>query len=149
MTACFRGVRAVDGQIAPDSDSGNRRRRTRPHPEWNHLQAKLFLDSGIQKYLRTRPPARLGHKHKQDDGGGGGGKHVVENSTRGNHQLVIMMMPRLATVRNLSNLSSRWIHQIKRVWDDDKSLQVQWGCSSLIRRINRDLNQAGHIEFPA
>lgn len=145
MTACFRGVRAVDGQIAPDSDSGNRR-RTRPHPEWNHLQAKLFLDSGIQKYLPTRPPALATNTNRMTEGEK---KHVVENSTRGNHQLVIMMMPRLATVRNLSNLSSRWIHQIKRVWDDDKSLQVQWGCSSLIRGINRDLNQAGHIEFPA
>lgn len=98
---------------------------------------------GFQKYIAIRS----GHKHKQDDSGGK--KHVVENYTRGNHQLVIMMMPRLATVRNLSNLSSRWIHQIKRVWDDDKSLQVQWGCSSLIRGINRDLNQAGHTEFPA
>lgn len=63
-------------------------------------------------------------------------KHVVENYTTGRQKLVMMMMkmmmPWLATVRNLPNLSSRWIHQIKRVWDDDKSLQVQWGCSSLI-----------------
>lgn len=144
MTACFRGVRAADGQIAPDSDSGNRR-RTRPHPEWNHLQPKLFLDSKVLEIHFH--PLRSGHKHKQDDSRGK--KHVVENYTRGNHQLVIMMMPWLATVRNLSNLSSRWIHQIKRVWDDDKSLQVQWGCSSLIRGINRNLNQAGHTEFPA
>lgn len=144
MTACFRGVRAADGQIAPDSDAGNRR-RTRPHPQWNHLQPELFLDSRVSE-IHSHPPYS-GHKHKQDDGGGK--KHVVENYTRGNHQLVIMMMPRLATVRNLSNLSSRWIHQIKRVWDDDKSLQVQWGCSSLIRGINRDLNQAGHTEFRA
>jgi len=47
--------------------------------------------------------------------------------------MMMMMMPLLAPVRNLSNLSSRWIHQIKRVCDDDKSLQVQWGCSSLIQ----------------
>lgn len=77
----------------------------------------------------SHPP---GQKHKQDDRERKK-KHVVENYTTGNHQLVIMMMPRLAPVRNLSNLSSRWIHQIKRVWDDDKSLQVQWGCSSLIQ----------------
>lgn len=94
----------------------------------------------------ARPPALATNTNRMT---AGGKKHVVENSMRGNHQLVIMMMPRLATVRNLSNLSSRWIHQIKRVWDDDKSLQVQWGCSSLIRGINRDLNQAGHTEFPA
>lgn len=68
MTACFRGVRAVDGQIAPDSDSGNRR-RTRPHPEWNHLQAKLFLDSGIQKYLPTRPPALATNTNRMTEGG--------------------------------------------------------------------------------
>lgn len=104
--------------------------------------------SWILGFKNTFPPARPGHKHKQDDGEVEG-EHVVESYTRGNHQLVIMMMPWLATVRNLSNLSSRWIHQIKRVWDDDKSLQVQWGCSSLIRGINHDLNQAGHTEFPA
>lgn len=78
--------------------------------------------------LKTHPPTWT-DTHKQDDRE----KHVVENYMTGNHQLVIMMMPWLATVRNLSNLSSRWIHQIKRVWDDDKSLQVQWGCSSLIQ----------------
>lgn len=59
----------------------------------------------------------------------------------------MMMMLWLTTIRNLSNLSSRWIHQIKRVWDDDKSLQVQWGCSSLHTGINRDLNHTGHTEF--
>lgn len=49
-------------------------------------------------------------------GGGEGGVMRWKSDGRGNQQLVIMMMPRLATVRNLSNLSSRWIHQIKRVW---------------------------------
>lgn len=117
---------------------GHTRSETTCNPSYSWLP-------GFQKYIPIHPAPTTNTNRMTADGK----KHVVENYTRGNHQLVIMMMPRLATVRNLSNLSSRWIHQIKRVWDDDKSLQVQWGCSSLIRGINRDLNQAGHTEFPA
>lgn len=47
-------------------------------------------------------------------------------------------------VQILSNLSGRWIHQIKRVWDHDKSQQVQWGCSCL--GLKHDLEQIGYEE---
>lgn len=116
VTACFGGVRAIGWPNCPWLRL-RKQEADKPHPQWNHLQPELFLDS------KTRT-------HKWDDRE----KPVVENYTTGSQQLVMMMMmPWLDTVRNLSNLSSRWIHQIKRVWDDDKSLQVQWGCSSLIQ----------------
>lgn len=116
VTACFRGVRTIGWPNCPWLN----RRRMQPHPQWNHLQPAI-LGCCIWKYTHTQLQGQSYAKIMA--------KKCGETTTQQETDSLCWW----CCVQNLSNLSSRWIHQIKRVWDHDKSLQVQWDCSSLIQ----------------